>query len=216
MPIIFRKTKEMENKIDDYLDLVIQGSLLFKEGLKYYLNEDTEEFEDRLSSLDALESEADELRRDIENNLYLQTLIPESRGDVLGIIENTDVVLNVTAETLMVFSVERPKFPNRLHDMVLNLGDVSIECVEELIKAIHSYFRDVERVRDGTNRVLFYEKEADKIADRIKRTIFQDDAITDLSLKMHLRDCVVYIENISDTAEVVSDRLSIAAIKRFI
>ncbi|HKJ66921.1 MAG TPA: DUF47 family protein [bacterium] len=214
MPVLFRKTKEMESKIDDYLDLVIRGGLLFKEGLKYYLTGEMDTFDERLASIDSLESEADELRREIENRLYTQTLIPESRGDVLGIIENTDAVLNVAAETLMMFSVERPQFPTDLHQMIRDLGDASVTCIEELIATIRSYFRDVERVRDGTNRVLFFEKEVDTIADRIKRKIFHDDAIGHLSLKMHLRDCIEDIENISDTAEEVSDRLSIAAIKR--
>lgn len=214
MPVLFRKTKEMESKIDDYLDLVIRGGLLFKEGLKYYLSDEMDAFDERLASIDSLESEADELRREIENRLYTQTLIPESRGDVLGIIENTDAVLNVAAETLMMFSVECPQFPTDLHQVIRDLGDASVSCIEELITTIRSYFRDVERVRDGTNRVLFFEKEVDTIADRIKRKIFHEDAIDHLSLKMHLRDCIEDIENISDTAEEVSDRLSIAAIKR--
>lgn len=215
MPLLFRKTKQMESMIDDYLDRVIHGGLLFKEGLRYYLDDDLDAFEDRLADIDALESEADTIRRRIESQLYTQTLIPESRGDVLGIIEHTDEVLNITAETLMMMSVESPNIPQPLRQLIRELGDVSVSCLDELIATIRSYFRDVERVRDGTTRVLFYEKEADKIADRIKRAIFKDDSIIDdLSLKLHLRDCVANIENISDTAEEVSDRLSIAAIKR--
>ncbi len=214
MPVLFRKTKEMESKIDDYLDLVVRGGLFFKEGVRYYLSSDLEAFEDRLKSIDAVESEADELRREIKNDLYAQTLIPESRGDVLGIIENTDAVLNVAKKTLMMLSVETPKFPGRYHQMIRNLAEVSGTCIDELIATIRSYFRNVEQVRDGTNRVLFFEKEVDDIANRIKRQIFQDEAIADLSLKMHLRDCVEDIEHISDTAEEVGDRLSIAAIKR--
>lgn len=215
MPLLFRKTQEMETMIDEYLDRVVQGGLLFKEGLRYYLDGDLAAFEDRLADIDALESESDTIRRRIESQLYTQTLIPESRGDVLGIIEHTDEVLNITAETLMVLSVESPEIPEALRQMIRELGEVSVTCLDELITTIRAYFRDVERVRDGTTRVLFYEKEADKIADRIKRKIFKDDSITgDLSRKLHLRDCVANIENISDTAEEVSDRLSIAAIKR--
>jgi len=215
MPLLFRKTQEMETMIDEYLDRVVQGGLLFKEGLRYYLDGDLAAFEDRLADIDALESESDTIRRRIESQLYTQTLIPESRGDVLGIIEHTDEVLNITAETLMVLSVESPEIPEALRQMIRELGEVSVTCMDELITTIRAYFRDVERVRDGTTRVLFYEKEADKIADRIKRKIFKDDSITgDLSRKLHLRDCVANIENISDTAEEVSDRLSIAAIKR--
>ena len=216
MPILFKKTQRLENQIDDYLDMVIRGGLLFKEGVKYFLAGNQDEFEDRLQSIDSLESEADLLRREIENSLYKETLIPEERGDVLGIIENTDKMLNVSAETLINFSVEIPFIPDKYKNQIQDLCNASVAAIDELIAAIRAYFRDVNRVRDGVNKVMFYEKEADKIADRIKRAIFQSGEFENFSRKLHLRDFIEDIENISDTAEEVCDRLSIAAIKRTI
>ncbi|MCF7804433.1 MAG: DUF47 family protein [Candidatus Marinimicrobia bacterium] len=213
MPILFKKSKQLESGIESYLDFVIRGGLLFKEGIKYYLTEDRKAFQEHLDDLDDLESEADTLRRDIENMLYEHTLIPEHRGDVLGIIENTDEVINVTAESLMQFSVEQPSFPEKYHQQIRNLADASVSASDEIVSAIRAYFKEVSRVRDSINKVLFYEKEADKIADKIKRAIFQSDEIPELAEKMHIRDFIVKIEGISDTAEVVSDRLGIAAIK---
>ncbi|MBD3274644.1 MAG: DUF47 family protein [Candidatus Marinimicrobia bacterium] len=216
MPILFKKTQRLENQIDDYLDMVIRGGLLFKEGVKYFLNGSRDEFEDRLRNIDTLESDADLLRREIENSLYKETLIPEERGDVLGIIENTDKMLNVSAETLMNFSVEDPFIPEQYKSQISDLCSSSVSAIDELIAAIRAYFRDVNRVRDGVNKVMFYEKEADKIADRIKRAIFQSEEFENFSRKLHLKDFIEDIENISDTAEEVCDRLSIAAIKRTI
>ena len=74
----------MESQIDDYFDLVIRGSLLFEKGIKYYLENRMDEFEQRLEDLRAIESRADHLRREVESKLYAYTLIPEARGDVLG------------------------------------------------------------------------------------------------------------------------------------
>lgn len=213
MPILFKKSKELETNIDDYLDYVIRGGLLFKEGIRYFLKEEAETFQDYINQLDSMESDADKLRREIENKLYEYTLIPEQRGDVLGIIENTDEVINVTAESLMQFSVEQPIFPEEYHDQIRDLVEVSVSASDALVAAIRAYFRDVKSVRDSINKVLFYEKEADKIADKIKRAIFQSEEIPDIGSKMHIRDFIVKIEGISDTAEVVCDRLSIAAIK---
>ncbi len=214
MPILFKKSKELESNIENYLDQIIQGGLLFKEGIRYYLSGDLPEFEERLDDIDELESDADDGRRVIENMLYEHTLLPESRGDILGIIENTDEVLNVTARTLMQFSVECPDFPQPLHKRILDLTEVSVSATGELVAAIRAYFRDVSRVRDDITKVMFYEKEADKIADSIKRAVFQSSEIPELSKKIHIRDFIANIENISDTAEQVIDRLSIAAIKR--
>ena len=68
--------------------------MLFKIAIKVYLNEGyTEEFEHKLQDVHKMESDADHLRRAIETKLYAQTLIPDSRGDVLGLIENLDQLL---------------------------------------------------------------------------------------------------------------------------
>jgi len=212
MAVFLRKTKELEGKIDEYLDCIIKGGLLFKQGIKYYLEGMQAEFEKRMKDLDELESLADRIRREIINKLYLYTLIPDARGDVLGIIESTDNVLNVTAETLKQFYVEIPDILPDLHKLYLDLADASIASLESLVAAIRSYFRDITSVRDHINKVLFYEKEADKIADKIKWNIFRKDI--NLSQKIHMRYFALHIENISDNAEDVTDRLSIATIKR--
>ena len=211
--LLFKKTKELELQLDEYLDLVVEGGLLFKQGIRYYLQGHYSEFEDRLKDLDQCESKADGLRRAIESKLYLQTLIPESRGDVLGILESTDRVLNLTAETLLEFSVESPNILSDLHSLYLDLAGASIKALDCMVAAIRAYFRDLTAVRDHINRAQFYEHESDKIAEKIKRIVFKKDI--ELSHKSHMRHFALHIENIADTAEDVCDRLSIATIKRY-
>ena len=89
---IFSKTRELEGQIDEFFDKVGDGALSFKLGIGYYLDGDTAAFEDKLKQVNEIESRGDTLRRQIERKLYVQTLIPESRGDVLGLLENLDGV----------------------------------------------------------------------------------------------------------------------------
>ncbi len=212
MALIFKRTKELENQIDDYLDSVVRGALLFKQGIKYYIEGLTDEFENRITDLDELESKADDLRRDIENKLYAHTLIPESRGDVLGLLESSDRVLNKIAEILLQFSIETPAIPDDLHSLFMELSSTSVSSVEAMVMAIRSYFKNLPAVRDQTNKVLFYEKESDKIAEKIQRIVFKKDM--ELSKKMHINHFVNNIEKFADRAEDVCDRLEIATIKR--
>jgi len=212
MALVFKQTKQLEAKIDDYLDMVVSGGLMFRQGIRYYLKGQLEELERCQQELDALESSADRARRDIETLLYLKTLIPESRGDVLGLLESSDRVLNTTAETLGQFSVELPMIIPEVKELYLELTDASIAALESMVAAVRAYFRDIARVRDHVAKVHFYESEADKIADRLKRDVFRSNAR--LSEKQHMRYFALHIENISDEAEDVSDRLSIATIKR--
>ncbi|HHE55931.1 MAG TPA: DUF47 family protein, partial [Caldithrix abyssi] len=103
--MIFKKTRELEAQIDEYLDCVVEGALIFKQGIYFFLQEDLTELEIRAKELEKKEHQGDQLRRKIETILYEQTLIPESRGDVLGLLESTDTVLNTLSETLMQFVV---------------------------------------------------------------------------------------------------------------
>ncbi|MHB2150753.1 DUF47 domain-containing protein [Calditrichota bacterium LG25] len=214
MAILFKKTKLLEGQIEEYLDCVIQGALLFRQGVKYYLQNRMDDFEARLEDLDKLESRGDQLRRQIETSLYEHTLIPESRGDVLGLLESTDAVLNTMNETLMQFSVEIPEIIPELHQMYIELAEIATAAVEAMVLAIRSYFRDLTAVRDHINKVQFYENESDKIARKIKRIVFRKDLR--LSHKIHMRYFAYHIENIADEAEDVTDRLAIATIKRYL
>jgi hypothetical protein len=212
MKVLFRKTRELESQIDDYLDIVDRAALIFVQGLRFYFENRKDEFEQRYHDLRAMESKGDFLRRDIENKLYLHTLIPESRGDVLGLLEHSDTVLNRMAITLLNFSIENPEISEELWPLYIDLAQTASSAVDNMVKAVRTYFRDLSAVRDYINKTLFYEKESDKIAEKIKRLIFQKDL--ELSLKAHMRIFAHHIELIADDAEDVCDRLAIATAKR--
>ena len=211
--MFLKKTKKLETQIDEYLDLVIKGGLIFKLGIKSYLDNQMESFEDHLKDLRKVEETADDLRRNIEIKLYTRTLIPESRGDVLGLMESCDKVLNITAETLLEFSVEIPKLLPELKNDFLDIAESSISCLENTVSGIRAYFRNVDAVRDYVTKVQFYKKETNKTAERIKRTVFRTD--NELSFKIHTRYFTFHIERIAEESEDVCDKLSIATIKRF-
>jgi uncharacterized protein len=214
MAIFVKQTKKLEIQLDEFLDKVLNGALVFKQGVKYYLTKQTDLFCDRLKEIDIMENAADTLRRTIETKLYMHTLIPEHRGDVLGLLESSDKVLNKTQETLFQFDVEKPEIIPELEPLFIELTDVSISAVESMVSAIRSYFKDVNLVRDFVNKTIFFEKESDKVSDKIKRMIF-DNKELDLARKIHIRYFTYHIESIADVAEDVCDRLAIAVIKRY-
>jgi uncharacterized protein len=211
--MLLQKTKKLERQIDEYLDMVVNGAFVFKQGVKYYLDHQMDQFMDRLNVLDESEGKADSLRRNIEGKLYLQTLIPEYRGDVLGLLESSDKVLNLMAETLAQFDVEMPDIFPEFKPLYLDLVDASTGAVESMVMAIRAYFRNVEQVRDQINKTLLFERESDKCSAKLKRSVFRLEN-TDLSKKIHMRYIAYHIETIADEAEDVCDRLAIAVIKR--
>ena len=210
---IFRRTRVLEGEIDEFMDNLSQSALAFKRAVKIFLDDGrSPEFEEKLSQVNKLESRTDDLRRGIERQLYAQTLIPESRGDVLGLLENLDSVLNLFEGTLWGFSIEHPDIPEELHGDYEALVEQAASAVEAIVLASRAFFRNIEAVSDHMHKVMFYEKEADKVSTKLKRQIFDSDM--DLARKFHLRHFVEMIDNIADRSEDVGDRLAIYAIKR--
>jgi len=210
---LFRRTRALEHQLEVFLDRLSQSALIFNLGLRIYLREGVcPEFQERLQAVSQLESEADQLRRAIERELYSHTLIPESRGDVLGLLENLDSVHNVLEGTLWGFSIEKPDIPETLKGGFQDLTEMAAAAVEVLVLASRQFFRNGGDVADHLHKVLFYEKEADRASTRLKRDLFAMDV--PLSRKLHLRYFVEHIDDVADRSEDVADRLAIYAIKR--
>ena len=209
---IFYKTRELESEIDEFCDTVDRGALAFKLGINLFLQGADTTFEDKLRQVNELESRGDSLRRAIERKLYSQTLIPESRGDVLGLLENMDRILNECEGAMWQFFIEKPKIPDEFNADFTGLTEFVVDSVSALVSASRRFFRDIDAVSDQLHKVMFYEKEADKVSTKLKIAIFASEL--DLSRKAQLRNFVEHIDNIADTAEDVADRLAIYTIKR--
>lgn len=212
MPSLLKISKMLKAEIDEFLDQISESGLLFGKGLENYLREDMPGFNERLERVVEYERRADELRMDIERQLYLKTLIPENRGDVLAILENSDDVIDTLKETLTKFSVESPQIDDEFDGLFLELSEATLQAIEWLVRAIRAFFKDFTAVNDYIHKVAFYEHEADVAAVRLKQKIFESEL--PLSRKMHLRYFAENVESISDCAEAVSDRLAIYTIKR--
>ncbi|MDD4223721.1 MAG: DUF47 family protein [Candidatus Cloacimonetes bacterium] len=212
MALVLKTTKFVESQIDTFLDVVSDSALLFQLGVEDYLLDRSGQFEERLSLIRENEKKADDLRVAIERYLYERTLIPENRGDVLAILENTDEVVDNIKDTLMQFSIELPQIPQVLDDLWMQTTRASTGAVEQLTYAVRSFFRDLSQVNNYIHKVYFFEREADQLGEKLRRLIFAQDM--DLALKTHLRWFALHIEQISDYAQAVCDRLSIYTIKR--
>ena len=210
---LFRRTKELEHEIDDFLDKLSQSGLLFRRAIEIYVAEGASaEFEEKLNQVNTLESDADTLRRSIEKKLYQHTLIPEFRGDVLGLLENLDSCLNICEGALWAFSTETPDIPKEMGNDFRVLTEQVVMTLESLVLGSRAFFRNIEAVPDHMHKVMFYEKEADKLGTKLKRAIFATEL--PLSRKAHLRNFVDHIDSLANRAEDVADRLAIYTIKR--
>src|SRR6056297_3588137 len=115
MSVLFGKAKNIEAEIEQFFDKISEAGLIFSAGIKDYLEGDLEQFHSRIDDINKQEGEADKLRREIRYYLYTKMLIPESRGDVLGLLETSDNVIDTTKTVLSHFDIESPSIPEEFN-----------------------------------------------------------------------------------------------------
>lgn len=210
------KKKELIGEIECFFDTISRAGLVFRYGANDYFNNKLDHLKVRLEEIGNLEHEADSLRRTIKHKLYTRMLIPDSRGDVLGLLETSDRVIDRAKKILYSLDIEKPDVPENLVGTFKELTDVSASAVDEMVKACRAFFTEIKIVNDFINKVYFYEHEADKLEERIKRKAFESTEIKKLSRKVQMRYFAERISQLSDDAEDVCERLSISTIKRSI
>lgn len=210
---ILKRRLDIEKQIDDFLDQVSESGLLFKHGIDDYLKGNMSAVEEKMAHIYDTEHQGDALRRLIEEQLYVQTLIPESRGDVLELLENMDALLDRFKGALYRFDIEQPEIYPEFHEDFRELVNCVVEAVEAMVRSSRSFFKEISAVADHMHKVSYWETESDKISTRLQRAIFKKKELQ-LSQKLQLRDIVMHVDKIADRAEDVSDKLSIYAIKR--
>jgi len=210
--LLFGKTRVLESAIDEFLDSVSEGGLVFDRVVAGYLSDKLDRVQEKLDQLTNLESRGDQLRRSIETTLYAEMLIPESRGDVLNLLGDLDELLDRFKSITQSLALERPQVPSDFHDGLGELVSVARDSTEYTVQAARAFFRDSPAIRDHIHKIGYFEAEADAITLRLRQAIFGSEL--DLAHKIHLREMVCAISSIADLAEDCGDRLTIYAIKR--
>ena len=210
--MLWNKEKSVIDKIKAYLDQVDRCRNRFRVSIeKLVLEPGNEENQAIVEEVHRSESKADDLRRSIELQLYERALIPESRGDVLGLLETMDAIPGMFQSLCFQLLLEKITFPEQFRERFLHLVDVNVKSYDLVREAVLGLFYSKD-VKAQTDLVDAAESDSDHMERDLIRDIFSSKL--DKADKILLKDIVVYTGDISDQAETVKDRLILAIVKR--
>jgi hypothetical protein len=210
---LFKKEQQIESLIYDYLDNLRIAKENFSKAMNTYFEKGfCEDFDFLIERTHKVESKADDIRYEIETMMYAKALIPESRGDVLGLLEAVDQIPSVFELILYMTQTQRLVTPEFLVLDIKELVQVSLECCDLLIKQVEALFRKSEDIRSLVLTIDNNESHCDHIERRIITKIFDSDL--DPFQKVQLKDMVIQMGEISDQADRVSRRVYIISVKR--
>lgn len=210
---LFARTRELEHSIDKLHDKIIEMTMVFKEAINIYLQEQRSENYRHISKkIKTIEHDSDILRREIESRLYEQNLIPDMRGNILQLVENLDRVINLFDEVAHKFYIEQPNIPEIYHEQLQTLVNQVAECAENMAISSRAFFRDLATLRDYSKKVYLLEHQSDKTSAKLRKEVF--DSNLELAHKIQINTFVEEVADIADLAEDCIDSLLIFAIKR--
>jgi len=208
------KQKKIETQLGQYRQIVAQCVEMGKTALQRYCqNQDRGELQQNFLQVNKAESRADDIRREIEVMMYSKSVFPESRGDILGMLESLDKVPNQAEATVRMMLTHHIVIPETFHDKLLELMDISHRCVIVLLDAAAKLFTDFTTATVDVGKVDSLESQADHLEAELFDHVFRTPEIDDLS-KILLRDLIKNISAISDRAENAGDRIRIIIAKR--
>lgn len=210
---LFKKSRELEIKIADFVANIRQAGVLFDLAMKEYLAKGvTKSFLSKREQVSLLEASNDTLRRTVESALYTNMILPDMRSDILMLLEGSDKIINKYESHLILTSVEKQEIPEAIVKPVLEIVRLGQECVSALMDGLNCFFTATTRTGDHVQYVLFLEHQIDALALEVKKAIF-DNKRLGLARQLQLKDFIFDIEQISDMAEDVADALTVISAK---
>lgn len=205
--------KKLYAKIEDYLSVAQHTLDLYGESIEYYLKNGVDNhFEIMVHKTHEVESDADDLKREIEQTLYEKSLLPDSREDIFHLIDALDNIPNKAESVLRRIYTQNIELPKEQEDNVWELTKLGIET----FKVVHEMVTDSLHKMGNTTALLrtidSNESVGDSLEQKIIYEIFRSDV--DPASRILLRDLVLNIGNILDLSEIISDIINIFTIKR--
>lgn len=211
----FGKNKELRKKLDEYLKELGESMSKFKEALEYLLeNKMDEHFKTLAKKMHQHESKADDIRREIEKFMFHKSLLPETREDLLTIIEMIDKIPNEGQAVLNDFLIQKTELFEPIKKNFLELMRNSVETFSNTTEAMKDCFENGGRIDELSHIVDNNESLGDSLERDMIETVFDSDI--DKAEKIIQRDFIIKLGNICDLCETTMDRIVIAGIKRFV
>ena len=212
LSLLFKKQYAVEEKVQRLLRLLVDMAHLYQAAYESYFEGSLEEFYQRNQEIGQIEKQLDELGHQIQMTLLHESLMPNSRDDLLWFLTKLDKVPSSFKHSLVDILFEKPEIPEELHPSMKNMLIHTHLAVQALAHATDSLFSDLRSVRQHVEEVSRQESEVDKIEYKLLQMVFENKKY-ELAIKYQLKGILKQIGRVTNLAEDVADTVLILATK---
>lgn len=209
---MWRRSKELKGKLQQFTQTAMAGLQLFELGIHYACEHGLIGLDQWVEQVHEKESLCDRLRREIEIDLFEKSLLPETREDLMNLIEWLDRVINAAEEAIRMILVEHISLTGALREDLVHLARMSAEAGELVMELTLDVVYEGSQVAGVNGEIDRLESEVDRLEQHMISELF--DRGLPLAEKLHYRDMVQKVAKVSDRAEDVSNWLTVFLAKR--
>lgn len=205
-----KKERQTEEYIRRHIDVVGEVISALHRTMQEYCEECTD-FEVHGAQVLDKESEADGIRREIEQELYDGAFMPIQRGDYAALVESVDKVANQAEAAAQFMMLTCPELTPEVRDGLIDIMEATVRCYSHVSKMFEN-FEDGLTVMKAAHAVEEEEKNVDTIFAKRVSELFKSDI--DLARKIHIKMALDRTAAISNRIEDASDRFCTVVSKR--
>jgi uncharacterized protein Yka (UPF0111/DUF47 family) len=209
---LFRRNRELREQLGLYVDKARLVLDTFRDGVRHYLEHGTQGMERFARTSHTDESECDRIRRQVERDLFSKSLLPESREDIMALLEHVDLVVNQAEEVLRQILLQRILLSRPFQAAYADLSMCCHEAGMTLFDQAAAALRNDPRTRALGDAVKACESRTDQTEQQLVAALFASDL--PLAEKLQYRDLVTMTAAIGDLAEDAANLLTVFALKR--
>ncbi|MBW1994771.1 MAG: DUF47 domain-containing protein [Deltaproteobacteria bacterium] len=214
---LYKKEKEVVELLLKHIDIVEECLTKGIKTIQEYLSGNIEQAKALAKRVDAIKTQADQIRYEIRDKLYAGAYLPRLREDIYRLVENLDEVANAGEKSCDFFLNQRPTIPEDLKVQFLAAVQESLGIMAPLKYSIVCFLKGeypIEVSRQHAKEVGLKESDVDTIEWDLTKDIFTSDL--DFSHKIHSKLCLDSIAAVSDQAKNASDQLDLVILKSMI
>lgn len=209
----FEKNRIIASKIETYLQESIATMDSYQDAI-LYLSEHgpDEQFRNLSSKTHRFECRADDIRHEIELEMFKKSLLPETREDLLVVLENLDKVPTLASRLLSFASVQKTVLYPPLKQDIQAMAAISVQAFALCADAMRDCLGKRERVNELSAKVDDCEHIGDELEQRMVEIIFSSKLSS--GDKLLQKEFVVENASLCDLTQDAIDRIVITAVKR--
>ena len=210
----FKKQYQVQVLIMEYLEALKMTQENFALALDACLTDDQacEDFDFLSDETHRFESQADDVREQIKTLMYDKILLPESRGDIMRLLDGMDHIPRYMEIILHMIKTQMLVIPDFLVANIRELLSASLEACGLMSLQVEDLFKRKGRIKELVSIIDMKESQCDKIERRLISSIFESDL--DGFQKLQLKELVIYLGDISDQVDTISKQINIMNLKR--